>query len=343
MRSSQLLGPDLLSEALEGRKNPLPSNPSFNDDEKSFLEETGRFKNVGARPKSNDKFNDLKNEFKDKLKDKYKQEREQILDEAPKPESQPGAAPPSGTAATMPVSDPNQFNAFHSLNDELHQTRQQLQQERQALIQERQQLINWYQTQQQAAQKPAGPSVEDEYFASMGIDPEMLKAYQNQVLNQSRQEQQQFYQRFIYPQHVGQEQTRLGSAIERLKTEFPNFHDVIPLERIRATQHQLINSFGLPASQNKDWEHELRQAYKSVHYSELEKQLVEARKPIQKVEDAQEKRKKEQKAKLAVVPKASHEGGNSGGDWHKAIDKLPSSMSMGAFGREVAHMLGRRH
>ena len=337
-----------MAEALESRNNPLPSNPSLNEDEKGFLEQTGRFKNIGARPKAADKFNDLKTEAKDKLKDKYRQERESILDETPKPETNSGqlnqgAPAVASTVRVQPAADPNQFNAFHSMNDELQQTRSALQAERQELANERQRMINWYQQQQQVQAKPAGPSPEDEYFASMGIDPEMLKAYQNKVVEQTRQEQQQFYNRFIYPQHVGQEQSRLNSAIEALKAEIPNFHEVIPLDRIRATQNALIQHHGLGASAAKDWIHELRQAYRSVYFPTLEKELAEARKPAQKVEDAVEKKKKEQKAKLAAVPKASHEGGNSGGDWQKAIDRLPSSMGFGAFGREVAHMLGKRH
>lgn len=332
-------GPDLLQEALDnGIQKTLPSSFTKKTDANDEAQQEANAK----RKQQKRPFDDIKALAKQGLKEEALAERETTQRETE------GAVAQGQGSTTQPTQGNPEWDRFHSINDEVQRTNRLLQQQQahiqrmeESRMQERAQLMQQMQA-MQAAAAPKGPSPQEQYFIDAGIDPQMMEAYRQGIMQQTQAQQQEFYNRHIAPMQHAQEVSRFTIAVAKAKAQFPHFDKYFPDGTTRQIFDAWTKTAGLQGLARTDWDAQFNEAYRKTDYSRLEKELAEISKGANKETERKEQVRETQKKDLKQAPRASASGGSAAPNWRKELDALPSHLSFQSAGREIMAAMKRR-
>lgn len=300
------------------------------------------------KPKKDHAFEEDRVRFKKQLSDQYKERRGEDQESFPEETVRQAEG---REEKTQDAGTEKEQLQFHLLNDELQSVRKQLQETHQqsemARQQDRQQLSQWLESQRKAQEPPPGPSPQDEYFQSLGIDPTVMNDYRNQILKEADQRYQQNYQQNVVPRIVQQEANRFHATVAKLRGELTGFDSYFSADEIGKTFQQVLNHSGLQLVEKMNWEAFLRDAHKKADHPRLQKEYDRLTKELEEAKKVQSKdnERQQQKAQLKAVPKASASGTSTTSNtsnWKKDIESLPSKLSFASAGREYMKAYSRQ-
>lgn len=262
-------------------------------------------------------FDQLNNQMRSNLN---KPEPQIEDDEPPAPEPEP----PAKKEDELPT-------YYHSLNDSVAQTRERLEQQMAQQRQQTEMLIQQLQRQQQ----PAQSQPEDRLYEHFGLEsPEALNALEQRIL--AKQGQQ------MAPILAQIAQEKFENELAFAEKNLEHFGKHMNKDNLRNVFQQVLRSRPLQETLRINWRNELEQAYNVMEKprlasenERLQKELDDLKKQLENKSD-----KKAEKAKLSVVPKASHQGSPVKASGKKDIDELDKKLSFNQFGREIWKRIG---